>query len=178
MTEDLWQEYKSRMQVYIARRVGDPDAVEDILQDVFLKAHTNRHLIKSRDSIVAWLYRVAANAIADYYRSQKASEEMPDDIAEPEPEQNYIAELAECLAPLIAELPSTYQKALELAELEGLPQKDVAETLGISLSGAKSRIQRGREKLRERLLRCCDIETGRVGIVGFEQREWSDKVCG
>jgi len=177
VTENLWQEHKSRMRAYIARRVRDQDAVDDILQDVFLKTHTSLHTVKSHGSITAWLYRVAANAIIDHYRAQKPWDELPEELAAPEAEHNYMAELAGCLRPLITDLPETYQSALILSELEGLPQKEVAARLGISLSGAKSRVQRGREKLREGLLRCCDIETGRSGIIGYELRDKNDRRC-
>ena len=158
------------MRGYIAKRVRDRDAVDDIIQEVFLKVNASLHSVKSHGSISAWLYRIAANAIADHYRAQKPWEELPDEVAAPEPEQDLIAELATCLQPLIAELPESYRTALVLSEIEGLPQREVAERLNISLSGAKSRVQRGREKLRQRLLDCCDIETGRGGIVGYEPR--------
>ncbi|WP_197490429.1 RNA polymerase sigma factor SigZ [Halothiobacillus diazotrophicus] len=171
---DFWQEHKARLRGYIAKRVRERDEVDDILQDVFLRAHTSLHTVKSHGSIAAWLFRVAANAIADHYRSQKPWDVLPDELAAPEPERDYVAELASCLQPLIADLPETYQSALVLSELEGLPQKEVANRLGISLSGAKSRVQRGREKLRRRLLDCCDIETGRNGIIGYDPR---DKNC-
>lgn len=174
LISDLWQEHRSRLRGYIAKRVRESDAVDDILQDVFLKAHTSLRTVKSHGSITAWLYRIAANAIFDYYRSRKPWDELPDELAAPEPERDYVAELAACLQPLIADLPEIYQPALVLSELEGLPQKEVANRLGISLSGAKSRVQRGREKLRQRLLDCCDIETGRGGIIGYEPR---DKNC-
>ena len=167
---DFWQEYKTRLRGYIAKRVRESEAVDDILQNVFLKAHTSLHTIKSHGSIAAWLFRIAANAIADHYRSQKLWVELPEELAAPEPERNYVAELAACLQPLIADLPETYRSALVLSDLEGLPQKEVANRLGLSLSGTKSRIQRGREKLRQRLLECCDIETGRGGIIGYEPR--------
>jgi RNA polymerase sigma-70 factor (ECF subfamily) len=76
-------------------------------------------------------------------------------------------------------LTEIYRITLTLSEIEGLPQQQVAERLGLSLSGAKSRIQRGREKLRQRLLDCCDIETGRVGIIGYEPRvPKCDSGCG
>lgn len=91
-------------------------------------------------------------------------------MATPEPKRDHTAELAACLQPLIHNLPKIYQAALVLSELEGLPQKEVANRLGLSLSGAKSRVQRGREMLRRRLLDCCDIETGRGGILGYEPR--------
>jgi len=167
----LWAEHKSRLRSYIARRVRDPNVVDDILQDVFLKAHISLHTLKSRGSITAWLYRIAANAIADHYRGQRPSEEVSEELAAPEPEPDYIGELASCLQPLIADLPETYRLPLMLSEIEGQTQKDVATKLGLSLSGAKSRVQRGREKLRERIMECCDIETERGTIVGYEVRD-------
>lgn len=171
---DFWHEHKARLRGFIAKRVRERDAVDDILQEVFLKVNTSLHTVKSHGSISAWLYRIAANSIADHYRSQKPWEELPDELAAPEPERDYIAELAACLQPLIADLPETYRTALVLSEIEGLPQREVADRLNISLSGAKSRVQRGREKLRQRLLDCCYIETGRSGIIGYEPR---DKKC-
>ncbi len=174
---DFWQEHKTRLRSYIARRVRESNAVDDIVQDVFLKAHTSLHTVESHGSIAAWLFRIAANAIADHYRSQKPWGDLPDDLAAPEPERDYVAELASCLRPLIEDLPETYRSALVLSELEGLPQKEVANRLGISLSGAKSRIQRGRRKLRQRLLACCDIENSRSGIISYEPRNKNCDGC-
>ena len=170
MLISCWQEHKSRLRSYIAKQVREHDAVDDILQEVFLKAHTSLHTLKSPGSITAWLYRIAANAIADHYRSRPSWHTLPEELATPEPTRDYAAELAACLQPLIHALPEIYRAALVLSELEGLPQKEVANRLGLSLSGAKSRVQRGREKLRQRLLDCCDIETGRGGILGYEPR--------
>jgi RNA polymerase sigma-70 factor (ECF subfamily) len=177
LISDLWQEHRSRLRGYIAKRVRESDAVDDILQEVFLKASENLHSLKSRGSIAAWLYRIAANAIVDHYRSRRPWEELPVDIAAPESERDYVVELAACLQPLIADMPEPYRTALVLSEIEGLPQREVAKRLTISLSGAKSRVQRGREKLRQRLLDCCDIETGRSGITGYEPRDKNRK-CG
>lgn len=168
---DFWGEHKSRLRGYVAKRVPDHAAVDDILQEVFLKAHESLHTVKSQGSLAAWLYRIAANVIADHYRGQRPVEEVSEELAAPEPEPDYIGELASCLQPLIANLPETYRTPLVLSEIEGLTQKEVAERLGLSLSGAKSRVQRGRDKLRQRLFECCDIETGRGGILGYEVRD-------
>lgn len=168
---DLWDEHKTRLRAYIARQVRERDAIDDILQEVFLKAHTNLHAVRSQGSLAAWLYRIAANAIADHYRGQRPADELPEELAAPEPEPNYIAELASCLQPLIDDLPETYRIPLVLSEIEGLTQKEVALRLGLSLSGVKSRVQRARDKLRQRLDACCAIETGENGIVGFEPRD-------
>lgn len=176
---DLWQEHKARLRAYISRRVSNSHDVDDILQEVFLKAHVNLHAVKSHGSISGWLYRIAYNSIVDHYRSQRPLETLPDKLAAVEVERDQIAELATCLQPLIANLPDIYRVALVLSEIEGRPQKEVADLLGISLSGAKSRVQRGREKLRQRLLECCDIETGQGGVVGYEPRgKKCDHGCG
>ncbi|MGH8397872.1 MAG: RNA polymerase sigma factor SigZ [Gammaproteobacteria bacterium] len=170
---DIWLEHKTRLRSYIAKRVRKPEAVDDILQEVFVKAYVALHTVESPGSFPAWLYRITANTITDYYRAQKHWDELSDELASPEAERDYVAELASCVQPLIAELPETYRDALMMSDIEGIPQKDVAERLGISLSGAKSRVQRGREKLRQRLLDCCDIETSRGRIVGYEPRDKS-----
>ena len=104
---DFWQEHKTRLRGYIAKRVRERDAVDDVLQEVFIKVHARLHTVKSHGSISAWLYRVAANAIVDHYRARRPSEELPDELAAPEPERDYIAELASCLQPLIADLPGS-----------------------------------------------------------------------
>ncbi len=170
---DYWQEHKSRLRSYVLSRVRDSHAADDILQDVFLKAHASLHTVKAPGSVAAWLQRIAANAIADHYRSQKKWVELPEGLPSPEEERDYRAELAECLRPLIADLPEPYRSALVMSELEGRPQREVAERCGISLSGAKSRVQRGREKLRGRLLDCCEIETAHGQIVGYEPKDGS-----
>ncbi len=167
---DLWSQHRAALRRYIARRVRQPDAVDDILQDVFLKAYAGLRGVSSPGSISAWLYRIAANAVADHYRARKPMEALPEQLPAPAPERDAMAELAGCLRPLIDGLPETYRAALVMSEIDGFPQQAVADRLGLSLSGAKSRIQRGRERLRGLLTECCDIETGRRGIVGYERR--------
>ena len=88
-----------------------------------------------------------------------AAEVAEDDDSGPE------QELARCIRPLVAALPREYREAVALTELEGLTQKATAEQVGLSLSGMKSRVQRGREQLRQRLLECCHIEFDRRGGV-------------
>jgi len=175
LIKDLWSEHRARLRGYIAKRVRENDAIDDILQTVFLKTSENLQTLRARGSVSAWLYRIAANAIADHYRSLRPYEELPDEIAAPEFKRDYVAELAPCLQPLIANLPTTYRSALMLSEIEGLPQREVADRLSISLSGAKSRVQRGRKKLRQRLLECCAIEIGQGGITGYERRDKNRK---
>jgi RNA polymerase sigma-70 factor, ECF subfamily len=81
---------------------------------------------------------------------------------------------------MIYSLPEPYRDALVLTEFDGLTQKELAERLGISLSGAKSRVQRGKEQLKRMLHDCCTFEFDRRGrVIDCEPRGNSGcKECG
>ena len=103
------------------------------------------------------------------------AEEPPD---EPEGEATR-RELAACLRPLIDRLPDGQREALVLTEFEGLTQTEAARRLGISVSGAKTRVQRGREQLKSLLLDCCHVELDRRGgINAYRSRRGSCGNCG
>ncbi len=177
--QTYWQEHKNRLRAYIAKQVDEPANVDDILQDVYIKAHTSLHKIESMESIGAWLYRIAHNAIMDHFRRQKPVEELPETLEAPEQDDAEQAhqEMARCLTPLIRELPEKYSLPLQLAELDGMTQQQVADQRDLSLSGAKSRIQRGRAQLRDRLTACCDIEVGKGGVLDFQRKPSTCKTC-
>lgn len=168
-TEAIQKEYHKRLLGFIQNRVNNFDDAEDILQDVFLRIHTHIDTLQQENKLQSWIYRITRNAIIDYYRSRKPMDELPDQdrISEPEkePTLKIREEVSHCFSPLIQNLPDSYRRAVNLSELEGLPQKEIAKREGISLSGAKSRVQRGRVLLKEQLLACCDFERDHQGSV-------------
>jgi RNA polymerase sigma-70 factor, ECF subfamily len=165
--ETVWNDVASKIRGYIRTRVRDHGAAEDILQDVFLKAHRGIGQLKSAEKLEGWLYLIARNAVIDHYRKAKPLEELPAEIVAEtaEPEFEHAEALRAAFRRMIEQLPAPYGEALMLTEFEGLTQKQLAERLGISLSGAKSRVQRGREKLKETLLECCQFEFDRRGQI-------------
>jgi RNA polymerase sigma-70 factor (ECF subfamily) len=162
--EKLWAEYRAALRRFIRKRISDEASVDDLLQDVFLKIHAKIGTLKDRRQIRGWLYQVARNAIIDHYRGRGRTEALPEEIAIPSKSDRLaLTELAECVRPMIERLPEPYREALILSELEGLTQKEVGKKQGVSLSGAKSRVQRGREKLKEMMMACCHVEFDRRG---------------
>jgi RNA polymerase sigma-70 factor (ECF subfamily) len=166
-TIDIWEDFGERLRAFIGRRVSDPADAEDILQGIFLRVHTQAPALRDEQRLAPWLYRIARNAVIDHYRRQRQEAALSDEIAEApdDPDEDPETRLAEGLRPMIACLPVRYRRAVILSELEGVPQREVAERLGISLSGAKSRVQRGRRLLREALVACCKFEMDRRGHV-------------
>jgi len=157
--ENLWKEFSPKLGRFIRARVADPATAEDILQDVFLKFQSRLDEFHDAAKVQGWLFLVARNAIIDHYRTRKPTSELPESLPAALPENlTELEELRVAFRRIIDGLPKTYREALVLTEFEGLTQEELAKRLGISLSGAKSRVQRGRELLKERLLNACHRE--------------------
>ncbi len=162
---------------FICSRMPDCDEAEDILQDVFVRIHTNLDTVRDMERVESWIYQIARNSIADYYRSRKKLVELTDlPIDDEPPEEDTATFLAPYIREVIASLPDPYRQALEMTEYRGISQKQLAGQLGISFSGAKSRVQRAREKVRDIMLACCHYEFDVRGMLA-EQRGTCSCCC-
>ena len=182
--KDIWTELGRRVRGFIGRRVNDPDAADDITQDVMLKVQTQLESLPPEDKLPAWVFTVARNGITDFYRARGVREHADIDSFEPvtdagaDERQDAIRELTPCLTRMVERLPEPYREAMKLADFEGLSQQEVADRAGISLSGAKSRVQRGRQMLREMILDCCKVERdARGNVMDYETTERSSRYC-
>jgi RNA polymerase sigma-70 factor (ECF subfamily) len=123
------------------------------------------------------MYTIARNAIAEHGRRRAPTPigELPETAAESDEDDRIAATaLAACLASFVARLPTPYREAITLVELEGIATSDAAEPMRISVSGMKSRVQRGRGQLRVMLEDCCAIAVdarGKVTDVVPRERE-------
>jgi RNA polymerase sigma-70 factor, ECF subfamily len=177
LTSDrAWRELEAQLRPFVAKRVREVD-VDDVVQEIFV--HIQRGLPSLRDDqrLGPWIYQLARNTIVDHHRRAarhpQATAEPPEPSHLPHEDEDRAAEreVAAYAALFVSMLPSPYREALTLTELEGLTQKEAAEMLGISVSGIKSRVQRGREKLRTALEDCCHIALdARRRVVGYERR--------
>ena len=177
---DLTQTYQALRRpllAYLRRLVGDAQSAEDVLQDVLAKAISAlRSDAPPTRNLAAWLYRVAYNAAMDHHRARRPSEPLDDELAEllPAPQADpglAGAALADCVRPLLSNLPEAYRAVVHASELEGRPLREIAEAHGISVDAAKQRASRGRRQLRDELLRCCEVALSAQGqVVDFSPR--------
>jgi RNA polymerase sigma-70 factor (ECF subfamily) len=174
-TDAIWTELSSDLRRFIRRRVSDDHAADDLLQETFVRIHRSLASLQEPERITAWVYRIARNVIHDHYRKASpaaiaAIDAYPADDAGDRPNGN-ACKCAGWLDEMIRSLPEGYREAVQLAEIDGLPQQEVADRLGLSLSGAKSRIQRGRAMLREVLDQCCHFEfDARGNMIDFDPK--------
>ncbi|OLP18484.1 RNA polymerase sigma factor SigZ [Leptolyngbya sp. 'hensonii'] len=173
----IWQEFHRRLRGFIQQRVKHPADADDILQEVLIRIHQHLATMRDTDRLQSWVFQITRNAIIDYYRKagrqpEFTSENVLETLAMEGEPVVFNQEMAGCLRPLLQHLPAPYREAVQLAELDGLTQRAIAQKLGMSVSGIKSRVQRGREKLRALLQTCCQIELDAVGnVIEYEMKD-------
>jgi RNA polymerase sigma-70 factor (ECF subfamily) len=170
-SEMVWTSFSNQLKQFIRKRASNEYDADDILQDVFYKIHLHLSRLNDAHKIESWIYQITRHAIIDYYRNRKHESELPETGLQ---EENSVLmldssdahyELSKCLKLMVDHLPDVYREAIRLTEFQGMTQKEMGQQLGLSNSGAKSRVQRARSKLQEMLLACCQIDVDRRGTV-------------
>lgn len=164
-TETIWKAFHKELFNFINKRVNDKEASNDILQDVFIKIHLKINTLNDKDKLASWVYQITRNSILDYFRKQKPKVPLSDSLVELEEEKVFNSELIKCLKPMVNQLADNYKEAIMQTEMGNLTQKEFADKLGITYSGAKSRIQRARQQLHDLFQECCSIESDKYGNI-------------
>lgn len=167
----VFQEYSSILTRYIKSRVGDPIDSEELLSQVMMKIYDNCEKLEGIRNTEAWLITIARNTITDYFRKQQklVFNQQNFDLTD-ESSEDIINELEACVPSLINKLPEKYALPLAAYELKGISQKQLAVDYGMSESGLKSRVQRGRKMLKTLFFEYC-------GHVMEEQEACGDCSC-
>jgi RNA polymerase sigma-70 factor (ECF subfamily) len=180
-TDAVWVRLSADLRQFIRRRVPDDHAADDLLQETFLRIHRNLGTIHDSDRLAGWVYQIARNVVRDHYRKAPnstvplADAEPADDADDRQSPPRFCG--AEWLDGMIGMLPDGYREAVQLAEIEGQTQQEVADKFGITLSGAKSKVQRGRAMLRDALNECCTFHFDQAGRVMDCDPRPSQKIC-
>lgn len=162
--EELWRQFEVSLRAFVRGRIADPHRVDDVVSEVFLRVQQHLGTLEDDERIAGWLFAIARNAVIDEYR--RTGRRREDLVAEPVEsvtdttsldgdDAGALSELAACIRPLLRYLPDHHRRAVDLADLQGMSQTEAAMQEGISVSGMKSRVQRGRRELRALLDECC-----------------------
>lgn len=174
---EIWESFNLELRNYVKRRVHDENLADDIVQDVFEKVIKNIQRLQEVENIQEYLYKITRNTVIDSFRARKLVfeefEQYTVDSIDTTNQKDWKEDNSfeslntivsnRCIKPLIEKLPQKYKEAVIAAEINNMPQKELAEELNISYSGAKSRVQRGREKLKDLLQECCSFKYDMYG---------------
>ena len=171
--DEMWRDVIAQLRAFVRRRIADPERAEDLVAEILLRIHRNLASLDDRERLPHWVSRIARNAVIDEYRRAGRAREQPAGTAEdawPElPAEADDAdvvqdELSRCLRPLLGGLPPEQRRAVEMIDLDGMPQANAARREGVSVSGMKSRVQRGRRRLAQLLDECCALTLDARGL--------------
>lgn len=171
-----WSATRRALKNFVNRRVNDHAAADDIVQEVFLKIHGGIHRLKDPRRINSWIYQITRNVITDFFRArQKSLSSLDQPVVQEDDENDFNACVAGCLQEEMKLLPAMYREVLELSEMGNLSQTELASKLSISYSGAKSRVQRARQMLKDRMDKKYTIRTDHYGnVIECENRSSCD----
>jgi RNA polymerase sigma-70 factor, ECF subfamily len=166
LLENTYRELRGELKGFINKRVNDKSIAEDILHDVFLKAHSNIDNLKDTSKLNSWIYQITRNSITDYYRTKKINSDIEDyDIDDKTEETTALKKLEPSVRSFLRYLPPIYREAIVLTDFKGMSQKSLAQRLNLSVSAVKSRVQRARVMLKDLFLECCHFEFDKFGSV-------------
>lgn len=160
-----WSAHEAELRNWSRRRLRDPAEVDDLMQDLFLKALRQGERFCSVHNARAWLFEVARNTLADRLRVARDTVEMPDNLAAALDDSDTVDRLTACLPRVLSELSHEDRDAITQCDLQGVPQADFAAASGLSLSAAKSRLQRARQRLKARMAQVCQVQLDDAGHV-------------
>jgi RNA polymerase sigma-70 factor (ECF subfamily) len=168
---EIWLKFSHPVKDFIRNQTHNSNATDDILQEVFIKIHQNLHLLRDEERVAGWVFQIARNTVLNYFRTQKKQVENQEFNLQETEEDSFFKEnnlneiVAIWLEQFKKDLDPKYQEALQLVDIEGITQVELAHRLGISVSGAKSRVQRGRQQLKQKLVDCCPVKTDQYGNI-------------
>ena len=172
--------HRGRIYRYLLSMTRDPDAAEDLTQETLLRALRAGGALREPAALLSWLYRLATNVFLDQVRADRRrpladregrldrGADPADEIPDPGPRVDRLAEQAEmsaCVREYVNQLPPEYRAVILLHDEYGLTDREIAQSLGLSLATAKMRIHRGRARLRAALEAGCQFETDDRGVI-------------
>lgn len=156
--------FENELKGFVFKRVKDKALTEDIVHDVFIKVQDKIGQLQEPEKATGWIYQITRNMIIDHYRKQSKYIDVSQ-VNSYDETYNFNECVENTLRKLLLTLPLKYREALQMAELEDLSQIEMAKRLGVSYSGVKSRVQRARQMLKEKLHEVLIIKTDAYGNI-------------
>ena len=166
----IYKRFHSELLGYVKGKVRSKEDAEDILQNVFIKISFGLDKLAEDVKLKNWVFTITRNAIIDYYRVNAnkrkvaVADEIDQNISEaddPDPTKG----LDQCMNSMIELLPEDYRDIITESEIKGVRQKDLADRYGMAYPSMRSKVQRGRERLKQLFYNCCHISTDKHGNV-------------
>ncbi|MBX7205786.1 MAG: sigma-70 family RNA polymerase sigma factor [Bacteroidia bacterium] len=171
LTSSIWEKFSAPLRGYLVKKTNNSFAADDLLQEVFIRIHQKSATLHSSKNLRSWVYTIAHHVLMDYFRKNKTEGEtsLPEDFEIAGEETK--ADMRNCIHPFIERLPEPYRSTLRKTEFEGIKHQVIAAEEGVSLSAVKTRVQRGREMIRNMFVACCHFTIDKQGKLAGEHQD-------
>lgn len=191
--DELYRDYKDRIEGFIRRMVRDTALAQDLTQETFIRAQKGLKDFRGEASISTWLFRIANNLCLDHLRKEKGKGMMVDFFeyldnldygaeesgkSEESDQQVHLLEqreMSECVQEFVDRLPETYRSVMVLYYLEGFSIEEIAGILGTSSVSIRVRLHRAREELKTLLEEGCDFSRDERDVFVCTRKEKGDE---
>jgi len=178
----IFDQYHDRLKKFVTITVKNEWAADDIVQEVFVRAHSKIDTLKDHDKIGSWLFRIAYRQCMDHFRkeSRKAPEEIEDfrgvktsdySTMERKLEQH---QMSVCVQNQMLLLPENYRTVIWLFDVLGFTLKEIADILELSVENVKIRLHRARQKFKSILSQKCSFEKDERNVLVCEPKNGVD----
>lgn len=155
----IYEQFRKPLLYYILKNVSNKNIAEDLLHEVFIKAHKNFDTLKEKEKIQSWLYKIASNTITDYFRKKRPNNINNEDLFfEEQDEESVLNELSCCLQTLIKELPIEQKNVLEAVYFKEQSLVEYSKERNLNISTVKSNSKRAKDKLKKVFNACCTFQ--------------------
>ena len=179
----IFDQYHDRLKKFVTITVKNELAADDIVQEVFVRAHSKIDTLKDHDKIGSWLFRIAYRQCMDHFRkeSRKILEELEDipevdtsgySTTERKLEQH---QMSVCVQNQMLLLPENYRTVIWLFDVSGFTLKEIADILELSVENVKVRLHRARNKFKSILSQKCSFEKDERNVLVCDPKsgvEW------
>ena len=153
---EMVDRYKDRLMNVIGRMLSSTEEAEDVVQETFVRVYQHRQSFNFQHCFSTWIYTIALNLARNELRKRKKFKfyeisEMQGNEAEFAVDMKLPSRLPEVLKSAIEDLPEKYRTAFMLRDIQELPYEEVAKILSVPLGTVKSRVNRARMMLRDKL---------------------------
>lgn len=163
--DEVYSQFSEMVWNVTLRLAGDPDRAADLSQEIFLRIYRHLGGFRGRSALRTWVYRIALNHCRGrlsggnrwsfrrlFEEGEETAEPLPDLSRGPE-ELAVASDDGRRVSEALMELPIEFREAVVLRDLEGLAYEEISAALGVPIGTVRSRIARGRERLRDLLER-------------------------
>lgn len=178
---DDFERHRAAVTRYIRYLVRNAADAEDLAQEVFLRAHSNRETLRDAQAMESWLFQIATHASIDRMRQRaRAAERAPSQPVEDltisdrnQPSALTVvqqSEMSACVQKYVAKLSDAYKAVLLMHDTDGLTAVEIAELLKLPVTTVKMRLHRARRQLQATLNDACSFESDERGVLICEPK--------